>query len=302
MPIVIVGATATGKSALAMALADRWLPRFGPVEIVSVDSMQVYRGMDIGTAKPTVEQRAQVPHHLIDVLDPWDECELAWFQRHALTAVAQIDSRDHRALLVGGTGLYHRAVVDGLDVPGQYPEVRSELEQNPDTEALHQQLAALDPLGATRMEPTNRRRVVRALEVSIGSGRPFSAFGPGLEQYPQHGWPMIGLRCDRAVQANQLATRVRAMIAAGLVVETERLWTHPNGMSRTALQALGYREVIEHLRGECSLAAAVDATIVRTRQFAVRQERWFRRDPRIVWFDSESPDLVDQVAGTVERS
>ena len=172
--VALVGTTAVGKSALALAVARRE----PDVEIVSVDSMQVYRGMDIGTAKPTVAERAEVPHHLIDVADPWDDFTLAWFARTARDAVADIEARGRRALLVGGTGLYLRAVIDDLDIPGRYPEAREALEQDPDTLGLHRRLADLDPVAAGRMEPTNRRRVVRALEVTVGSGRPFSSFGP----------------------------------------------------------------------------------------------------------------------------
>jgi tRNA dimethylallyltransferase len=177
---VLVGATATGKSALALALA-----RADPAwEILSVDSMQVYRGMDIGTAKPTPAEQAEVPHHLIDVLDPWEDATVAWYQTQARAVLADLEARGKRGLLVGGTGLYVQAVVDDLDIPGQHPEVRAALEAEPDTAALHARLRALDPVAAARMEPGNRRRVVRALEVTLGSGRPFSSFGPGVHATP----------------------------------------------------------------------------------------------------------------------
>ena len=187
---VLVGATASGKSALAMALARR-APEW---ELVSVDSMQVYRGMDIGTAKPTTGERAEVPHHLLDLLDPWEEGAVAWFQRQALATIADIEGRDRRALLVGGTALYVQAIVDELDIPAQYPEVRAELDAEPDTAALHARLHALDPLAADRMDPANRRRVVRALEVTLGSGRLFSTSGPGLDVHPPTPFTMVGLR------------------------------------------------------------------------------------------------------------
>src|SRR5688500_12652233 len=155
--------------------------RLPDVELVSVDSMQVYRGMDVGTAKPTPAEQAEVRHHLVDVADPWEDWSVSRFQAAAREVLADVEARGRRALLVGGTGLYLRAVTDSLDVPGQWPDVRAELEAEPDTVALHGRLAELDPVAATRMEPTNRRRVVRALEVTLGSGRPFSSFGPGLE-------------------------------------------------------------------------------------------------------------------------
>ncbi|HEX8804575.1 MAG TPA: tRNA (adenosine(37)-N6)-dimethylallyltransferase MiaA, partial [Acidimicrobiales bacterium] len=169
----LVGTTASGKSALALAVARRR----PDVELVSVDSMQVYRGMDVGTAKPTPAERAEVPHHMIDVADPWDDFTVTRFQAGVRAALAGVDARGHRALLVGGTGLYLRAVVDDLDIPGRFPAARAELEAEPDTPALHRRLAGLDPVAAGRMEPTNRRRVVRALEVTLGSGRPFSSYG-----------------------------------------------------------------------------------------------------------------------------
>ncbi|MEQ1788050.1 MAG: tRNA (adenosine(37)-N6)-dimethylallyltransferase MiaA, partial [Acidimicrobiales bacterium] len=189
---VLVGATATGKSALALELARRD-PRW---ELVSVDSMQVYRGMDIGTAKPTPAERAEVPHHLLDRLDPWEDGTVAWFQREALAAIADIEARGQRALLVGGTALYVQAVVDELDIPGRYPEVRAQLEADPDTDALHARLRGLDPVAAARMEPGNRRRVVRALEVTVGSGRPFSSYGPGLDAHPPTPFTLVGVRRD----------------------------------------------------------------------------------------------------------
>ena len=274
--LALVGPTASGKSALALDLARR----HPGVELVTVDSMQVYRGMDIGTAKPTPAERAEVPHHLLDVADPTEDFSLAAFAAAARDAVAGIERRGHRALFVGGTGLYVRAVVDDLDVPGRYPDARAEVEAEPDTAALHARLAALDPVAAARMEPSNRRRVVRALEVTLGSGRPFSSFGPGLAAYPPSAVGQVGIRLPLDEIDRRIEARVHAMVAAGLVEEAERL---PQPLSRTASQALGYRELLTH----ASVEAAVQATIRRTRAFARRQLRWFRRDPRIVWADSE---------------
>lgn len=286
--LALVGATASGKSALAFEVA-RGLP---DVELVSVDSMQVYRGMDIGTAKPTPAERAEVPHHLLDLADPSEDFSVTRFQAAATEAVADVEARGKRALLVGGTGLYLRAVVDALDVPGQWPDVRAGLEAEPDTAALHRRLAALDPAAATRMEPTNRRRVVRALEVTLGSGRPFSSFGPGLTAHPPVPFRMAGVWLPRAVLATRIAARVEAMVAAGLVEEVRSLAGRPQGLSRTARQALGYRELLAHVQQGVPLADALDETVRRTRAYARRQRVWFRRDPRITWFGTAENPLA----------
>ena len=176
--IALVGPTASGKSALAMEAARRR----PDLEIVAVDSMQVYRGMDVGTAKPTSADQAEIGHHLLDVADPDDDYTVSRYQADCLAALADIESRGRRALLVGGTGLYLRAVTDGLEIPGQFPAERAALDAEPDTAGLYGRLRDLDPVAAGRMEPTNRRRVVRALEVTLGSGRPFSSFGPGKKK------------------------------------------------------------------------------------------------------------------------
>lgn len=247
--------------------------------------MQVYREMDIGTAKPTLAERAAVPHHLLDVADPGDEYTVAEFKIAARQALAEIEARGHRAVLVGGTGLYLRAVVDDLDFPGQFPEVRVELEAEP-TDLLYAQLTTLDPVAAGRMEPTNRRRVLRALEVTLGSGSPFSSFGPGLAAYPETPFRMVGLRVDRDELDRRVELRYAAQLDAGFLDEVAGLRERPGGLSRTARQALGYRELLAHLDGECSLDEALEQAITRTRRFARRQERWFRRDPRIEWVDA----------------
>jgi tRNA dimethylallyltransferase len=277
---VLVGPTASGKSAVALELA-----RTAPgVELVSVDAMQVYRDMDIGTAKPTPAERAEVRHHLLDLADPGEPFSVAEWKTAADRALADIARRDGRALLVGGTGLYLRAVIDDLELPGRWPEVRAELEEEADTVALHARLAAADPVAAGRMVPTNRRRVVRALEVTIGSGRPFSSFGPGLDAYPSVDVPQIGLRPPLEVLDRRIAERVAAMAEAGFVEEVRGLLGR---LGPTAGQALGYREVAAALRDGTSVDEALEETIRRTRSFARRQLRWFRRDPRIAWDDGE---------------
>ena len=275
-----MGPTACGKSAIAMEVARR-LP---DVELVSVDSMQVYRGMDIGTAKPTRAEQAEVPHHLLDLADPSEAFTVTRFQAAFRQALAGIEGRGHRALLVGGTGLYLRAAVDELTVPPEYPEVREALEAEPDTAALHRRLAELDPLGAARMEPTNRRRVLRALEVTVGSGRPFSAHGPGLDAHAPTRFRMAGVWLPRPVVAERIAQRVDAMLAAGFLDEVRALAAAPRGLSPTARQALEYRELLAHLEEGLLLDEAVRGIVARTRAFSRRQRMWFRRDPRITWF------------------
>ena len=296
--VALIGATASGKSSLAHTFASR----HDDVEIVSVDSMQVYRGMDIGTASPSREERAAVPHHLIDVCDPSEEFTVARFRDLLDEALLGIGQRGHRALLVGGTGLYHRCAVDGLELAGGDDAVRARLEGEASelgVEELHRRLASLDPVAADRMEPTNLRRVVRALEVIEVTGRPFSSFGDGLDRYPPTPVAQIGLRWERAALAERIEARVHAMIDSGFVDEVIALLDA--SPSRTAMQALGYAEIAAHLRGECSLDEAIDATVLHTRQFAVRQERWFRRDPRIRWVDItvdpilEAMDVLEEV-------
>jgi len=289
LALTIVGPTASGKSALAMDLARR----HPDIELVSVDSMQVYRGMDIGTAKPSRADQAEVRHHLIDIVEPDDDYTASRFQVDVAAALVDIGSRGHRAVLVGGTGLYLRAAVDELEIPGRYPEVRVGLEAEPDMATLYRRLIELDPTAADRMEPENRRRVVRALEVTIGSGRPFSSFGPGLETYPSLSFPIVGLRLDRAELDRRIAGRYAAQLEAGFVDEVRTLAARPGGLSRTALQALGYRELLDHLAGETSLADAIERAETRTRRFARRQERWFRRDPRIEWVEAGHNALAD---------
>ncbi|MEP6661331.1 MAG: tRNA (adenosine(37)-N6)-dimethylallyltransferase MiaA [Acidimicrobiales bacterium] len=275
--VAIVGPTASGKSALALAVARER----GGVEIASVDSMQVYRDMDIGTAKPTAADRAAVPHHLIDFVDPTEEFTVVDFRREYDRVSAAIATRGAAALLVGGTGLYVRAVVDRLEPPGEWPELRADLEHDSDTQALHERLRGLDPRAATKTTPANRRRIVRALEVTLGSGKPFSSFGPGLDTYPPTDVPQIGLRVARPVLAARIEARLHAQMDAGFLDEVRTLAGRQ--LSRTAGQALGYRELLGHLQGRYSLTQAVELAITRTRQFAVRQERWFRRDPRVRW-------------------
>ena len=280
--VAIVGPTASGKSSVALAVAEQ----LGDTELLSIDSMQVYRGMDIGTAKPTAAEQARVPHHLLDLVEPSCDFTVAEFQHEYRGVVADIARRGKRAILVGGTGLYHRAVIDDLDMPGEWPAIRSGLLAEVallGPAALHARLAELDPAAAAKIEPGNTRRIVRALEVCAGSGRKFSSFGPGLDVYPPSPIVQVGLRWDRDVLAARIEQRVHAMIGAGLVDEVRAL--QASRLSRNAAQALGYKELLAHLEGAQPLAESVEQIVVRTRQFAVRQLRWFQRDPRVRWVD-----------------
>ena len=313
--MALVGPTASGKSVLALEAAVRLNEAASPagergpagVELVSVDSMAVYRGMDIGTAKPTPAVRARVPYHLVDLVDPSDEFTVQQFQRAARHALHGIAERGHAALLVGGTGLYLRSVVDDLTFPGRYPEVAATLAEQADRagpegspgrrdelRGMHRRLAGMDPVAAGRIEPTNERRLMRALEVSVGSGRPFSAFGPGLEQYPPSRVTLIGTDPGPEALDLRIAERFVRLMDEGLLSEVRALAGRPGGLSRTARQALGYRELLAHLEEGLALDRAVDLAIQRTRAFARRQRAWFRRDPRIVWLEG-----CDDPAGAI---
>ena len=237
---VILGPTASGKSSVAMAVATSEVGRNIGIELVSIDAMQVYRKMDIGTAKPSLDEQQLVRHHLIDLVDATESFTVADFQVAYHSAISDIASRQGRALLVGGTGLYVRAVVDELTLPGQWPEVRARLDNEVlelGPEVLHARLATLDPSAATKMEPNNVRRIVRALEVCEGSGKPFSSFGPGVDTYPESPVQQVALRWPRDVLAQRIEARVHILVERGLKDEVEALLVA--GLSPTALQALG---------------------------------------------------------------
>jgi tRNA dimethylallyltransferase len=284
--LALVGPTASGKSALALELARR---RPG-VELVSVDSMQVYRGMDIGTAKPPAAEQREVPHHLLDLAEPSERFTVARFAAAAADVLAGVEDRGHTAVLVGGTGLYLQAVLGDLTPPGEFPVMRAELEAEARRDGigpLYQRLVELDPVAAGRIEGGNTRRVVRALEVTLGAGVPFSSFGPGLSAYrPSGRFILVGVWLPRAVIAARIEQRVAAMVDAGLVTEVRRL--AESGMGLTARQALGYKEVLAHLEDGAPLDASLQQVVGRTRKFARRQRSWFGRDPRIRWHGTEA--------------
>ena len=277
-----------------MALAER----DDRIELISADSMQVYCGMDIGTAKPTPTERDRVRHHLIDIADPAEDYTVSRFVVDVQRALADTEARGKTAVLVGGTGLYVRAVIDELDIPGQFPEVRAELEAESDTAALHRRLDELDAVAASRMEPTNRRRVVRALEVTLGSGRPFSSFGPGLDRYPPVATRQIGCDRSRASIDDRIDRRYRQQMELGFLDEVRSLAARPGGLSRTARQALGYKELLLHIDDGDPLEECLELARRRTRRFARRQQRWFRRDPRIERHDLDTIS-IDELAAAI---
>ena len=297
LPVVaVVGPTAVGKSDLAVALAQR----LGG-EVVNTDSMQLYRGMDVGTAKLSLDERHGVPHHLLDVLDVTDPASVAEFQHWARDVVAGCRLRGAVPVLVGGSALYTRAVLDRFEFPGTDPEVRARLEErlaDVGPQRLHTRLAEVDADAAARIIPTNGRRIVRALEVVELTGRPFSATLPQLEYADPHS-RQIGLDCPREVLDERIELRVRRMWDAGLVEEVRRLAEQGLGEGRTASRALGYQQVLSHLAGECTEDDALDATVRGTRRFARRQDSWFRKDPRIHWLPWDAPDLVDRAVDLV---
>ena len=264
----------------------------GNTQIVVCDAMQVYKRMDIGTAKPTTEDQQLVQHHCIDLVAPSARFTVSDYQKDARAAVAKIHEAGANALVVAGTGLYLTSLIDELSFPGEWPAVRAELQREPDVAALYRHLKALDPVAAKNIERSNRRRIERALEVCIGSGKPFSDNAPGTGAYPDNGVVQIGLLWPRDVLVKRVESRVKAMLQRGFLEEVAQL-RKDGAMSQTARQALGYAELNRHLDGKCTLDQAVGDIVTHTRQFAVRQERWFRRDPRIRWVHIEKDPVAE---------
>jgi tRNA dimethylallyltransferase len=290
--IAVVGPTAAGKSALSLALAHTLRG-----EVVNADSMQLYRGMDIGTAKLTVPEREDVPHHVLDIWPVTEPASVAAYQRLARAAIDDVLARGRVPLLVGGSGLYVRAVLEEFEFPGTEPALRAELEAELAASGpapLHARLAALDPVAAERILPTNGRRIVRALEVIALTGGRFTAKLP--QPRPFYRAHQIGVDLDATVLDERVATRVDHMWAAGLVDEVRTLEAQGLRDGLTASRALGYQQVLRFLDGTCTEAEAHAETIRATRRFVRRQRSWFRRDPRIHWFDAADPDLLTRTA------
>ena len=309
--IALLGVTASGKSAIAHELALR----HSEVEIVSVDSMCVYRGMDIGTAKPTRQEQNEVRYHLLDLVDPWEEFTVSQFQSVAKGAISEILGRGHLPLLVGGTGLYLRSIIDDLKLPGRWPHIAAQLEAVADADGaldeeskgssgrglgyLYSLLSELDPIAAERITPNNSRRIVRALEVTIGSGRAFSSFGPGLGAYPPTSYQLIGLTWDPVIADARIEERMQILLERGFLDEVSNLLSNSAGISKTARQALGYRELLAHIEQGVALDDCISQAVQRTRSFARRQWAWFRRDPRIHWISPEV-DPVEELENAVK--
>jgi tRNA dimethylallyltransferase len=295
--VAVVGPTATGKSDLGIALA-----RALDGDVVNTDALQLYRGMDVGTAKVPPAERQGVVHHLLDVLDPWQEASVAGYQDEARAVLAALAAQGRAAVAVGGSGLYVRALLDHLDFPGTDPQVRARLEAEAESagpRALHAALAAADPAAAERIGPHNARRLVRALEVIELTGRPYSASLPTFT----YAVPalQIGLDCDRGVLDARVAARVERMWAAGLVDEVRQLTSAGSGLGRTAARAVGYAQVLDLLAGRLADDEARAATVAATRRLARRQMGWFGRDPRVHWLDADDPALTDRALDLVER-
>jgi tRNA dimethylallyltransferase len=298
-PILLAGPTAVGKSEIALGLAEKLKG-----EIISVDSMQVYRGLDIGTAKPSPDERRRVPHHLIDVVDLTEPFDAAQFTRLARAAVGEIQSRGHVPILCGGTGLYFKAFLEGLgDAPPADAKVRAELEATPLLDLLRE-LEQSDPATFEKIDRQNPRRIIRALEVIRLTGKPFSAqraTWSAATGKPQATSLFFGLVREANDLQSRMNARVDAMFRNGLVAETQELLKRGLAENKTAMQAIGYRQVVEHLRGERSLSETIELVKIRTRQFAKRQMTWFRRQAQMTWLDvgpSEKTDaIVERLAG-----
>ena len=300
MLLALVGPTASGKTEASLLLAERL-----DAEIVSVDAMVVYRGMDAGTAKPTEEQRERVPHHLLDLADPAEPFSVAAYQAAALAAVRDIERRGRRPLLVGGSGLYFRAVVDELEFPGTDRSVRSALEAEAAAIGpgpLYHRLKESDPAAASRIEPANVRRTIRALEVAVVTGRPFSSFASAWDRHDPERVRAAGVAIPRDVLNRRIDERVTA-IWPGLLREAAALTGKGFGAFLTSSQAIGYAEAAAVLGGAMTEQEALLATARRTRNLARRQLAWFRRDPRVRWFeaaDGGASEVVDEVLGYLE--
>jgi tRNA dimethylallyltransferase len=296
--VAVVGATATGKSDLAVQLAEQ----LGG-EVINADASQLYRGMDIGTAKLAVAERRGIPHHQLDVLEVTQEASVAAYQAATRTTIEAVQARGAHPVLAGGSGLYVRAALDILDIPPTDPAVRARWEARAradGTPALHAHLGAVDPVAALRIEPNNTRRVVRALEVIELTGRPFSATMP-RRAFVQP-TVVIGLRLPRETLDARIVARVERMWLAGLLQEVRALEAVGLRQGRTASKALGYAQALAQLDDELSERDAKDQTAAMTRRFARRQESWFGPDPRIVWLDAADPQVAAQARAVVSRA
>ncbi len=298
--LVVLGPTASGKSALAMSLAQRI--GVDHAEILSVDSMQVYRGMDIGTAKPTAQEQSRVRHHLIDVAEPSQTFAVAKFVELADAVIADAAQRGVTLIATGGTPLYYKALFEGLfEGPGADEQVRSRLTNRP-LESLHEELTRVDPTAAARIHVNDRKRLVRALEVYELTGQPISSFQTAWTNgSSRHSAQWFGLDWEREALNRRINARVKQMIQQGWLEETRQLLARHSSLSKTAAEATGYRELIDHLEGRVSLDDAIEQIKIATRQLARRQMKWFRRFKEVRWLSGDQPieQLLNDVAASL---
>lgn len=297
--IALLGCTASGKSTVALALAERL-----GAEIVSVDSMKIYRGMDLGTAKPSADARARVPHHLIDVADPAESFSAARFVELADAAVAGIHARGRPVVAVGGTVMYFKFFYEGMFAgPSADPELRARIRARAESEgveALHAELAAIDPAAASRIHRNDLRRIERALEVFQLTGLPISRLQQQWDanqiRRPEWDWRLIGLRREREAANRRINARVKRMVAEGLVDEARRLWSDPRGVGPQARQAVGYAELFQHFEGRLSLEDAIERIKINSRQLAKHQRTWLKRMANVAWLDVGEEDATNEIA------
>lgn len=301
--LAIVGPTATGKTGLALRLS-----REIPMEVINADALQVYRGFDIGTAKPTPEQQARVPHHLIDILDPWERYSAGEFARRAREAIADVRDRGRLPVVVGGSGLYLRALLEGISpVPKGEPKIRRALRRRLDDEGLevlYRELKEVDPETADRITPGDTQRILRALEVAEVSGVPLSSW---IRRQPFGDQRLsalrIGLTLPRPILYDRISARVVHMMNRGWLDEVERLLGRGFDPAFPAFQAIGYRQLVRVLKGEWSLDEASRDIDQRTRRFAKRQETWFRKEPDVDWYDADKQEeIIPRILEHLERS
>ncbi len=296
--VVLLGPTASGKTSVAIDIA-RSLPK---VELVSVDAFAVYKGMDIGTAKPERPQLNDLFFHMIDLVEPSADYSAGLFKKEAERVISEIESRKNIPLLVGGSAMYLSSIVEGMEFPGTWPDIRRDLEEELDKNGplgLYKMLEEKDPAASAKMEPTNGRRIVRALEVILGSGKKFSSYGPGFGSYQPNCFRQIGIQLEMEIMDKNIEQRVHIQLERGLVEEVSWLLDQPQALARAPKNAIGYSEIADYLQGKMTLEAAVGEIIVRTKRFARRQLRWWRRDPRILWIDGSD---LKEVSLTVRET
>jgi len=301
--VAVVGPTGSGKSELAIQIAEHIILRGGRAEIINSDSMQFYRGMNIGTAKLTPNERTGIEHHMIDVLDIRDESTAAEYQQQVRPIIESLQAKSITPILVGGSMLYIAAALNTFEFPERDAELRQQLEVELETHgshSMHRRVAELDSVAASRIDPENGRRVVRALEILLLTGEPFSAALPDETESWQ---PVleIGLNSERAHLVDRLAKRVESMWAQGLVAEAESLIAEGIREGKTSSRAIGYAQALAQLDGSLSEEEAIAQTVQLTQRYARRQMSWFRRDERINWFDYQQDDLFDSVSELISR-